>query len=254
MSHANEFEAYVTPSTLSYYANTNEDLLIGPPQAILLEFPGLGGGSCLGGSQDRAPYATRFATRCGELGILLVYLFPGPWSWGNKGATRLGDAVVTALAKKYGLCLSDGSLPLGVCGGSMGGLGALNYAADTALPLRVCASACPCVDVLDRFTCHPDFPRTFLSAVASYDLPLTEALRSISPVERISEMPLIPYFICSDERDAIFPESQCDDYVTRLSEAGHTVIYRRQPEQLHGHFLPEVIAELRQFLTDTLLA
>lgn len=248
-----DIDKFITPETVSFYANTNEELLASPPKGIIIEFPGLGGGSCLGGSPDRGAYASWFATHCGELGILLVYLFPGPWSWGNRGAVRMADAVVLALSKKYGSDL-DGGFPLAVCGGSMGGLGALNYAADTSLSLRACASACPCVDVIDRFNCHPDFPRTFLSAVASYDQPMGDALRSISPIERIEDMPRIPYFICSDERDSIFPEAQCDSYVSGLRDLGHSVVYHRQPKQLHGHFLPEVLSDLRSFLVDAVLS
>ena len=252
MRNSDDMNAFITPETVTLYANTNEELLTCPPKGMIIEFPGLGGGSCLGGSADRGAYATWFAAHCGEQGILLTYLFPGPWSWGNKGAIRMADAVALALAKKYGLS-PDGDFPLAVCGGSMGGLGALNYAANTELALCACAAACPCVDVMDRFNCHPDFPRTFLSAIASYDLPVEDALRSISPIEHLGDMPHIPYFICSDERDSLFPEAQCDAYVSQLRDLGHSVIYHRQPKMLHGYFLPEVSSGLRAFLVDAIL-
>ena len=98
---------------------TNEEYLMLPLRGIVLEFPGLGGGSCLGGSPDMGSYATDYAKDFGKHGILLAYLFPGPWSWGNKGAVRMGDAVLDAICDKYGV----NNLRLGVCGGSMGGHG-----------------------------------------------------------------------------------------------------------------------------------
>jgi len=237
-------EPFINPDTITSYANTNEALLKAPVKGIILELPGLGGSSCLGGSIDRGPYASEFAARCGEEGVVLVYLFPGPWSWGSKAAIRIADAVITAVAKQYDL---GQSFPLVVSGGSMGGLGSLMFACDTAHDLAACVAACPCIDVIDRLDSHPDFPRTYVSAVAGYDMPLTDALKAISPIERIGDLPKIPYFICSDEQDEVFPEEQCDDYIEKLKAAEHDVIYFRQPGQMHGGFLPEVLAQLRDF-------
>ena len=44
---------YINKETLPYYANTNEEHLVLPVKGIVLEFPGLGGGSCLGGNMER---------------------------------------------------------------------------------------------------------------------------------------------------------------------------------------------------------
>ncbi len=240
----------ISPENLSYYANTNEAHLTLPVRGIVLELPGLGGSSCLGGCIDRGDYAAPHALDFASKGILLCYLFPGPWSWGNRGAVRMGDAVVRALAKKYQL---GDCFPFAVCGGSMGGMGALLFAADSSLPLRAVASACPGVDSVDRFECHPDFPRTYISAVACYDLPLDEALKRISPMHRIADMPDLPYFICSDGADELFPEAQCDAYVDAMRASGKDVIYRKQPALAHGFFLPEVREELHAFLREKLL-
>lgn len=248
MKHPNHMlydaEPFINPQTIMSYANTNEPHLKTPVKGIIVELPGLGGSSCLGGSINRGVYESEFAVRCGELGIILAYIFPGPWSWGSKAAIRITDAVITAIAKKHDL---GESFPLVVSGGSMGGLGSLMFACDTAHDIAACVAACPCIDVLDRLDSHPDFPRTFVSAVAGYDMPLTDALKAISPIERIADLPKIPYFICSDEQDEVFPEAQCDAYIEKLKEAGHDVIYFRQPGMMHGGFLPEVIAQLREF-------
>lgn len=237
-------EPFITPETVSSYANTNETHLKQPVRGIIVELPGLGGGSCLGGSVDRGEYSSDFAVRCGENGIVLAYMFPGPWSWGNKAAVHMTDAVISALAKKYAL---GEHFPLVVCGGSMGGLGSLIFSCDTAHDLTACVAACPCIDVIDRLNSHPDFPRTYVSAVAGYDMPLEDALRTISPADRINDLPRVPYFICSDGADELFLEEQCDAFVKKMKTLGHDVTYFRQPGMPHGGFLPEVIAKLRDF-------
>lgn len=232
------------------FCNTNEAFLTLPVKGIVVELPGLGGGSCLGGSMELGSYDSEYAKDFGKNGILLAYMFPGPWSWGNKGAVRYADAVVRAIAAKYHL--AEG-FPLAVCGGSMGGLGALMYAAESTLPLCAAAAACPCVDVIDRLASHPEFPRTFVSAAMVYDLDLEEALKAISPVKRIADLPDIPYFISNDGEDEVFPEAQCDAYVEKLRARGLYVEYLAQPGLKHGEFFPEVRERLHTFLKEALL-
>ena len=50
---------YITPQNTELFCNTNESLLQQPVRAIVLEFPGLGGGSCIGGSMDRTMHPSR---------------------------------------------------------------------------------------------------------------------------------------------------------------------------------------------------
>ena len=238
--------AFIRPDTITQYANTNEAFLTGSVRGIILEFPGLGGGSCLGGTLERrdydyTPYAKAFASE----GILLAYLFPGPWSWGNIGAVRMADGVVEALAKKY--CLPD-EFPLAVSGGSMGGLGSLIYTADTRYTLRCAAIACPCIDVPAAYSVHPDFPRTFFSAAAVYDLPMDKALERFSPVHRINDLPDIEYFISANGDDELFPEEEIRKFSHRLEKQGRKVIYRNQPGTYHGQFDQEVRDEMHSFL------
>lgn len=244
-----EFDAseFINENTITSYCNTNEKAISGSVKAIIVELPGLGGSSCLGGSVNMGDYLTAFTYHCAENGIVVAYMFPGPWAWGNKAEVRMADAVVDALAKKYKL---GDDYPLIVCGGSMGGLGSLIYAADTAHKKQLVGvmAACPCVDVLDRFNASASYPRSFVSAVASYDMPLKDALKTISPIERIGDMPDVPYFICSDGSDEVFPEAQCDAYIEKLTKAGLDVTYRKQPGLKHGFFTTEVEKEYRQFL------
>ena len=238
---------WINPQNLLQFCNTNEAFLTLPVKGVVIELPGLGGGSCLGGSMEFSVYDSAYTRELGAKGILAAYLFPGPWSWGNKGAVRYNDAVVNAIARKYDL---PASFPLVVCGGSMGGLGALLYAADTTLPLSGVAAACPCIDVIDRLDSDPSFPRTFLSAAFVYDLPLEDALKAISPLERIADLPNIPYLISNDGADEVFPEAQCDAYIEKLRARGLTVEYLPQPGLKHGEFFPEIRDRLHQFLLE----
>lgn len=232
---------FINRDTYQSFANTNEKLIAQPVKGIVVEFPGLGGSSCLGGSIDMRSYDYEPATEYAENGILIAYMFPGPWSWGNKGAIRMADAVVDAIFEQYNL---KADTPVAVCGGSMGGLGAMMYAIHSRYEVSVVAVACPCIDALDRMYAHPEFPRTYISAVASYDAELEDSLKEISPIYRIDDMPKTKYFICSDGEDEVFPEEQCNRFVEKLKEAGHDVEYYKQPGKKHGHFYPEIRQKL----------
>ena len=241
---------FINPETLKLYANTNEDYLVTPVKGVVIEFPGLGGGSCLGGTMDRMSYHWQHAQDFAKNGIILAYLFPGPWSWGNKGAIRMADAVVAAIAKKYDL---GEKFPLVACGGSMGGMGCLLYSAGSSYELTAVAAACPGVDSIAAYDVLPDFPRTYFSAAAVYDMDIEEALKQISPKEKINEMPIIPYFICSDGEDECFPEEQINSYVESLRARGAQVEYIPQPNLKHGDFFPETRVKLHNFIKKQIL-
>ena len=158
---------YINKNTVSSYCCTNEALI---PEGktvtgFVLEFPGLDGNSCLGGSMDNMTvYSNAFTKECAEQGIVVAYMFPGPWSWMNKGAVRITDLVVDALADKYGF-KDDSEFSLVVMGGSMGGQAALIYSMDSRHKIDACVAHCPCYNVVECFSSHEAFPRTFLSAV-----------------------------------------------------------------------------------------
>ena len=241
---------YINKDTLLDFCNTNEEHLVAPVRGIVVEFPGLGGGSCLGGLMEKESYSTEWAKRFAKKGIVLAYLFPGPWSWGNKGAVRMADAVVTALADKYGL---KPGFPVAACGGSMGGVGALIYAAESNFTLCAVASACPCVDVVKNISEVPVFAKSYISAAAVYDMELKDALMRFSPISRIPDMQKSIYFVCSDGKDSVFPEHECDEYVAKLRELGHDVEYHRQPGLEHGEFFPEIREKLHMCIENAII-
>lgn len=235
---------FINKDTVSYYARTNEVLLEAPVKGILLEFPGLGGGSCLGGVDEIGTYDTEFSRQCAKTGVVLAYVFTGPWSWMNKGSVRIADAVTDALLEKYGLK----DVPIVVSGGSMGGLGAIIYAIESRQKITACVAACPCCDVPDRYDVISEIPRTVISALAGYEGDsLLEAMKTVSPMHRIDDMPYIPYFISNCCEDELFPEGLMDAFVEKLLQKGHNVDYIKMPGQKHGAFTTEGIKRLRAF-------
>ena len=130
----------------------------------------------------------------------------------------------------------------------MGGEGALNYACDSNLKITACAAACPASDVYETMNIHPDHPRTVISAVACYDMSFDEAIDSISPIKRVSELPEIPYYICSDGVDYYCPSESCDKLVDMMRDRNLCVVYRQQPGLQHGEFSSEVWDEIHEFL------
>ena len=235
---------YINRDTVYYYARTNESFLQQTIKGILLEFPGLGGGSCLGGLDEMGTYDTDFSRKCAAEGVILAYIYTGPWSWMNEGAVRIADAVVDALKDKYDMA----EVPIVVSGGSMGGLGAIIYTCKSEHKITACCAACPCCDVPDRYNVIDSFPRTFISAVAGYDCDsLSEALKQISPIHCIDDMPFIPYFFSNCCNDEVFPEDQLDLYVEKMIGKGHYVEYIKMPGKLHGEFSEEGITRLREF-------
>ncbi len=241
---------YINKDTYQLYAKTNEALIDGKVKGIILEFPGLGGGSCLGGTLDMGTYDGDYAKMCASEGIILAYIFPGPWSWMNKGAVRITDAVVDAIREKHNL---DKNKPIGLSGGSMGGLGALIYSVETKNKISAVCAACPCVDVLDRFMCKETFPRTFISAVADYDMSMENALKTISPMHRMDDFKNIPYFITNSCDDEVFPEKLLDSFVEKMIDKGHNVEYRKMPGKKHGEFFPEIKDEFYEFAIHSIL-
>ncbi|MCQ2143909.1 MAG: prolyl oligopeptidase family serine peptidase [Bacteroidales bacterium] len=244
---AEEDSSLINPDNVHLYANTNAHLLNGSPKAIVLEFPGLGGGSCLGGSMDIGPYGGKYAEEMAENGILLAYLFSGPWSWMQKGSVRYTDLVVDALLKKYSL--ADGT-PICVSGGSMGGHGAIIYASESRHKdkIRAVAAACPCFDLTDCMFSDPTFPRSFVLGVADQDCPLEEGLRKLSPIHRIRSLSRVPYFIACDGADQFFDAGRMKEFADKLEGHGAPVTFRLMEGLTHGGFTPEVRDELTSFL------
>lgn len=241
---------YVNKNNITSYCNTNEALLPAGKKVtgIVLEFPGLDGNSCLGGTMNHmTTYNNAFTQECAAKGLVVAYMFPGPWSWMNKGAVRIIDLVVDAFMDKYGFETEE-DFTLVVMGGSMGGLGALIYTIDTRHTVDACVSHCPCYNVIECYDANPAFPRTFLAAVNDYDMPLEDALKQISPEHRIADMPDIPYIVTADELDDCFPYKGVQRLADKMSAAGLKVTYMFLEGQQHGGMSAEDRETVNEFI------
>lgn len=232
-----DYRQCINKNTLNYFARTNEKILTGPVRGVVLEFPGLGGGSCMGGIDSVGEYTAPYGLRCGHENILLAYVFTGPWSWMNDTAVKITDAVVDAIWEKYSL--SD-DVPLISTGGSMGGCGALLYSVYGKRQPAACAANGPACDAMDIYSAHPDFARTLFNAVAHYECSFEEAMASISPLKLVHRLPDIPYYIVHTDMDDIIPiEKHSDLLVKRMRERGLNTEYSVVPDRGHCDLPPK---------------
>lgn len=245
MEHYRGDRDFINRNNYRLYCNTNEEYLKGTPMGIVLEFPGLGGGSCLGGTLEMVPYGGDYAAELADAGLVLAYVFAGPWSWMNGGAVRFSDLVVDALREKYGL---GDDTPLVSTGGSMGGLAGLTYCAKSRHKVTACAVTCPCIDLRGSMFVQDDIPRTVVSTFAGGDGPIGDAIDGVSPVAFTENMPFIPYFITADGEDQLFPVEGIEAYVEVMRKKGHEVYLEVMKGCRHGEFTPEARRAFTDFV------
>ena len=241
---------FINRDTIDTYCNNNIALIGENTKVtgIVLEFPGLGGNSCLGGNMDTlGTYDNAFTRRCAENGLVAAYMFPGPWSWMNTGAVRMTDLMVDAFMDRYGW-QSEDDFSLVAIGGSRGGSGALIYAADSRHTVDACVAHCPCYDVKECFSTKDVFPRAFVSAISAYGMPISEALETISPAHRLKDLPKIPYIVTGDEFDDCFPLKGTEKFVSDMKNAGLDVTYMFLKGKSHGEISDADRAAVNEFI------
>lgn len=235
----------INKENVHLFAADNHEMIAWPVRGLILEFPGLDGGSCLGGQTHVGPLRSGYAVRCARRGLLLVYPFVGPWSWMNDAAVRTVDMVVDAVKEKYGL----GDVPMVNTGGSMGGAGALMYTADGKHRACACAVSGPACDLLSMTEDFPDGMCTVYRAVAHYDMPFEDAVKRISPLYQLDRLPEIPYFVAHTDADEIIRiEKNAEPLVAGLRARGHDVTYMVVPGQAHCDIGPEAQLEFDRFV------
>lgn len=111
-----------------------------------------------------------------------------------------------------------------------------------------CLAYCPCVDVPDRVNCNPVITRTFFRAVEDYEMPIVEALKTVSHLHRLADMPTIPYHIINVLADKLFPAEQMDACVEKLLAMGYDVTYHRLERCTHGVLTAAEWDGIRDFL------
>jgi dipeptidyl aminopeptidase/acylaminoacyl peptidase len=242
---------FINPTTLSAYCNTNAHLLTTTPRAFVLEFPGLGGGSCLGGCMEQGPYNSPLASFLAEQGILLAYLFPGPWSWMNRGAVRMVDAVVDALREQYGLTEAT---PWMVMGGSMGGQSALVYTKYAKRTTVACVTNCPVCDLVFHFTEIVDLPRTLYSAFYNENGTLNEVLKRFSPYHLAENMPNVKYHLFHCDKDgAVNIDKHSRVFVDEMKKYGKDIGFTVVNDRDHCDLTPEALDAYRKMCADAAL-
>ncbi len=233
-------EKIITYEKIDLFAYTNKDSVKKPVRGIVVEFAGLG---CTWMIKEEPARAAMLA----ENGILYVFPYNNPWNWMNPQAVAYTDEVLDAL--RGGLGLPE-SLPVVSIGGSMGGQCALVYACRAARTPVACVANCPVCDIPYHFTERPDLPRTLYSALSASDAPLQEALRGISPLHLVDELPDIPYHIfhCGADRAV-----NLDKHSARFVEAmkkGHRVTFHVVPDRDHCDLTPEAWAQFDRYILD----
>ncbi len=238
---------HITPENLSGFCITNT--VKGDIRALAIEFPGLDGNSCLGGNYEKAELDSEFARRLGEQGILLVYVFTGPWNWMRSVAKNMVDEIVDAVKIKYAL---PEDVKIITVGGSMGGLGALMYGANTKNKITACAVSCPVSDLEVAYHFAPYWAATTYLAFGDCEGDLWDAIRYHSPVNRAEDMPDIPYFIICCDGDVPVPmESHACVLIERMKAAGKNVEYIVLEGMGHCEHTPEAMDKFIEFIVNS---
>ncbi|MDD6211015.1 MAG: prolyl oligopeptidase family serine peptidase [Bacteroidales bacterium] len=182
-----------------------------------------------------------------ENGYLVIMPYYGPWSWMNRQARDMVDQIVDAVYAEYGL--SD-DVPLLTHGGSMGGFSAILYPRYAKRPIAACIANCPVTDIKYHFTERPDLPRTFRGAYWGYDNTFEESMTEHNPMDQVSGMPDIPYFIMHMTGDpAVNKKMHSDRFVKKMKENGKNVRYMEIEGEGHcGPIPPDVQKEKEKFI------
>ena len=198
---------------------------------VIVTFHGLGFAALKEGlAPEEEPWAAA--------GALLVFPYYGPWSWMNREARAMVDALIAGVYQEYGL--DPRRVPLVLAGGSMGGCSALLYARYSPYPLAACYANCPVCDLTYHFAERPDLPRTMYHAFGHYGDDMQPRLIEHSPLHQAEHMPDIPYLIVHGGADtAVNKAAHSDRLVAALRARGLRVDYQEIPGMGHCGPLPE---------------
>ena len=213
---------------------------------LAVEFPGFDGNSCLSGNFNNAELSNGFAKALGDADILLIYVFTGPWNWMRDVSVRTVDDIIASVMEKYGL---SKDIPIVLTGGSMGGLGALMYATGGKYKAISCAVSCPVCDLFAVSKFSHFFAASVYFACAHYDCEYSSAVRSLSPLYRVSDFPKIRYFILwCDSDDVILPNENAIPLIDKMTAAGLDVETLKLEGRGHCDHTPRGIDKMIEFI------
>lgn len=199
---------YINSENLSDYAFLNNDTLTYPLRAICVCFHGYTDATMYEKSNETARYL-------GERGIAWVFPYYSVWAWMSYNSQEFNEQVISAVYEKLG---AEDSVPLIVCGGSMGGLTALNYLIYGKRKAIGCALNCPATDMNRLFSDRRDFRRAILSAHIEEEAPLDDIMRRYSPVCFAKDLPRIPYYFVFGESDIYFLKTQMPGIIEKFEQ------------------------------------
>ena len=155
--------------------------------------------------------------------LLYVVPYNNPWCWMNDQAVHYTDEIRDVLREHYGLSDQIGVVSTG---GSMGGLSALVYTANSRTTPIACVANCPVCDLPYHFTEREDLPRTLYSAYGNEEgESLEDVLRLHSPVHMVDRMPRIPYTVLHCEKDTRVNLERHSELFVKLMEEAKQVAY-----------------------------
>ena len=229
----------LTVDNVHMFAYTNiPDLKKGKVKAIVMNIHGLGGG-------DKMEYDIPGAKLYTDRDYGYFYPYCGPWNWMNPNSVKLCDEIVDLFIEALEL---PEDTPVVATGGSMGGLASLVYAMESRHKIGCVAVSCPVCDLPYHYNERDDIPRTMRCAFGAYGDDLEAVLTEHSPMQNVSKMPHVPYFIAQCELDDdVHMDAHSDRFVPLMQAAGHDVTYIRVPGRGHCSLTEDVAEKYRMF-------
>lgn len=232
---------------LHLFAMSNLEYVKTPVRGVVIDHHGLG--CSVFGEKANAAFAKANAAD-GEKGIVWIHPHYGPWAWMNAGAVRLTDRLVDLVLGHYGL---PADTPVCSSGGSMGGQGAMVYAAQSRHSVKRVVVNCGVADLPYHYTERPDTPRTIAAAYA--EAPDLEAeMRARSPLHlaEAGKLPKIAYVVFHSDRDTgVNKEKHGDRLVAALRAGGYDVEYHVSEGTGHTELRPELVKRYYAAIRET---
>ncbi len=219
-------EKIITWDNLRDFAYVNASVCTEPVRGIVLWFMGLG-------VTEREDGESQSGIFCGRKGILTVLPYYNPWSWMNDQAAAYTDEILDVIFDHYGL---PADLPIISTGVSMGGLASIAYMVKAKRTPAACIANCPVCDLPAHYNEQADIPCSLYSAFGQYGMPLDKAIRTVSPLHLVDELPDVPYTIFHGDADrCVNKEIHSDRFVAAMRQAGRRVTYIEIPGGGHDY-------------------
>lgn len=216
--------AAISPEQFLEYAYASFSLMKERPHGIVINCHGFSDNTFFLNDPD-------LALKLAEENILYVFPYYNDSGWANPTTIAYIDLVLDCVYQKYGAL--DGDLPLVVSGGSMGGLTAFLYALEGRYHPVAVAADCPVSDLRGFFSI-PHTLRYLLGAYADQPYSVEQILTERNPIERVADLPKIPYLLVAGTRDGEFPpEPYQKRFVDAMRTAGHDIGFYIAEGMLH---------------------